>query len=109
MSNLFVIIITYATQSLESKAMLRLQTFGELSIMITADFFLIFRVVSVETNFELGYATIGAIGSYMFLCACYIIWNLVIDSKWKFRRWLAYRRYFKQRRNLSDILKKTRT
>ena len=95
--NLFVIMITIVTDSLESKSMLWLQTVGEVSTLAMIDFFLIFRVVSVEENFVLGYATIISIGVYILICFVFILCTTVVESKTRLIHFLAKKKYQKQR------------
>ena len=106
--NLFVIIITYSTRSLASKSMLNLQTVGEITTLITVDFFLIFRVVTVEDNWVLGYSTIGFIAIYVVVCTAYILWDSIAYSRSSLIRFLAMRKYKVQRENLGIILHATR-
>lgn len=84
------------------------QTVGEITTLITIDFFLIFRVVTVEDNFVLGYATIGFIAFYVLVCAAYIMWDIITESRSSLIRFLAMRKYKVQRRNLGIILHATR-
>ena len=95
--NLFVIMITIITNSLESKSMLLLQTFGELSTLAMIDFFLIFRVVSIEENFVLGYATIIFIAVYIAICLVFILWSTAAEIKTSLIHFLAKKKYREQR------------
>ena len=91
--NLFVIMITIITNSLESKSMMWLQTIGELSTLAMIDFFLIFRVVSIEENFVLGYATIMFIAFYIAICFLFILWTTVAETKTNLIHFLAKKNY----------------
>ena len=73
---------------------------GEATTLITIDFFLIYRMVSVETNFELGYATIGVIAVYILICAFFIIKNTVLEGKSNVKRWLVLCMYRRKRKKL---------
>ena len=73
--------------------MIALQTVGEITTLITIDFFLIFRVVTVEDNFILGYATIGFIAVYILVCTAYILWDIIKYSRTSLIRILVMRKY----------------
>ena len=77
--------------------MIALQTVGEITTLITIDFFLIFRVVTVEDNFILGYATIGSIAVYVLVCTAYILWDIIAYSRSSLIRMLVMRKYKEQR------------
>ena len=76
--------------------------------MVTIDFFLIFRIVTVEDNFNLGYATIGVVAFYILVCTSFILWDISAHSRSSLIRFLAMRRYKKQRLNHKMILKVTK-
>ena len=58
LTNLTIMIITLASSSLTSASERRLQTFAEMSIQMTSLCFLCFNIVSVKSNFALGYTSI---------------------------------------------------
>ena len=62
-------------------------------------------MVSVERNFELGYATIGVIAIYIFICAYFIIKNAALDGKSNVKRWLVLCMYRRSRKKLKKVLK----
>ena len=65
-------------------------------------------MVSVERNFELGYATIGVIAIYILICAYFIIKNAVLDGKSNVKRWLVLCMYRRSRKKLKKVLKQTK-
>lgn len=105
-STLIVMIITFTTGSLANQpGKRRLQIFAEISILVTSDCFLSFNIVSVEDNFTLGFATIGVIGVYVFVCLVFILHKVAVSMIDQFRRWNAWRIYKSKRKQLAVNLK----
>ena len=99
---------TFSIKSLALAYERRVQTFTEMTIMMTTLCFMAFNIVSVEDNFSLGYYTISIIGTYISICALLIIANLLsfVYSSLRFR--LAMRAYRSSRKQLAINLRSTR-
>ena len=76
--------------------------------MMTTYCFITFNIVSVEENFTLGYATIGIVGLYIFVCLLVILKNVFVVIRDKLRRWRAMRSFKSKRKQLKINLKSTK-
>ena len=59
--------------------------------------FLSFNIVSVETNFQLGYFVIGVLGGYMFIVIVGVLIKMAKNCRWKIRICCIMRGYRKER------------
>jgi hypothetical protein len=90
--------LAYVSESFNSTHERRMNTFSEMTILITSYCFLTFKMLDVEANFTIGYVPIGTCSLYIFVSICFLVIGNLKYLKLRIKRYYAIRKYRRWRK-----------
>ena len=93
----FVVLLPYWLNSYKSREERKQHSESELVILSIASCFLIFNVVSVDSNYIMGYLAIGIVSAYVGIALILVIILTIRQVRRKLKTWHAKRAYRKTR------------
>ena len=95
--SLIGVYVMYKSDAFILKQHRQLNVISDFIILQVAYFFLIFKMVDIELNFDVGYVPITIVGVYILFCFAYVIYTSITGSSTRIRNWYKKYKYLQKR------------